>query len=230
MITRDEPPLFEIPGPMGVPIQIAPSFLILAVILTGFHITPHSLAFVAMIALAILLHELGHAWGGYAVGNGARRVVLWGGGGFCEYDRASPPLAREFEVAMGPLTNLALWALSSLVASWLVDGYFATGIDALWYAGWYAGVFAKINLVLFALNLIPVQPLDGGKLLHLALMRRARPRNAARIAGAIGLFFALLWVPMMIAAYLTWGWLLLFLPSIPDHWRLARGAGVGVRP
>lgn len=223
MILRNETPLLTFRGPRGLPIEIAPSFLLLAAIFVGFNVDIYAIIYFGLIALAILLHELGHAWGAWVQGNGVRRVVLWGGGGFCEYERMSPPRERELEVAMGPLTNLALWALSSLAANGLVEGYYATGNDMLWYSGWYAGQFALINLVLFALNLIPVQPLDGGKLLELTLLRLTSTTRAMRITGAIGLVFSVLWLPAMLVSFLTWGWLLLFLPSIPLHWHMARG-------
>ncbi|MGB3406193.1 MAG: site-2 protease family protein [Jannaschia sp.] len=223
MFNRSETPLLTLPGPRGLPIEIAPSFLFLAFIFVGLNVSQHALIFFGLIALAILLHELGHAWGAWVQGNGVRRVVLWGGGGFCEYTRASPPRERELEVAMGPLANLALWALSSLAGGWLIDGYYATGHDMLWYVGWYVDLFAAINLTLFALNLIPVQPLDGGKLLELALLRLTSTGRAMRITGTVGLVFAVLWLPAMLVSFLTWGWLLLFIPSIPLHWRMARG-------
>ncbi|MEM8851863.1 MAG: site-2 protease family protein, partial [Pseudomonadota bacterium] len=98
------------------------------------------------------------------------------------------------------------------------------GLPDLWWevAHWLA-VFAQINIVLFALNLVPVQPLDGGKLFHLALLRLLSPQAAMRIAGGFGFCLALLWVPAMVFAYVTWGYALLFIPPIALHWHMMRG-------
>ncbi len=70
----------------------------------------------------------------------------------------------------GPLTNLALAAASSLIYHSLIwmakSGHIGHG--ALW---WFepvltmAGTSVAINLVLMIVNLVPVPPLDGGRIL-----------------------------------------------------------------
>ncbi|WP_298436000.1 site-2 protease family protein [uncultured Jannaschia sp.] len=222
MFNRTETPLLTFRGPWGVPIEIAPSFLLLALVFVGFAPSQHGLIFFGIVAVSILLHELGHAWGALVQGQPVRRIVLWGGGGFCERHRAATPRETELIVAMGPLTNLALWAVGSLIGGAIVDPYYATGAEAAWYIGWYVELFATTNLVLFALNLLPVQPLDGGKLLHLGLGRVIDAGRATRITGAVGLVLAVLWVPAMIGAWLTWGYALLFIPSIAAHYAMMR--------
>lgn len=223
MLRQDEQPLFTFRGPWGVPVEVHPSFLLLALIFVGFQPNIHSVVFFGMVALAIFLHEFGHAWGALVQNQPVRRVVLWGGGGFCEYVQAATPRERELMVAMGPLTNLALWAIASLAGGWMVDAYYLGAGDNAWYAGWYLETFAKINLVLFFLNLLPVQPLDGGSLFRLTLMRFMDDDASLRIAGAVGLVVAVLWIPGMITSYLMWGWALLFFPSIILHWRMMKG-------
>ncbi|MEL7183640.1 MAG: site-2 protease family protein, partial [Pseudomonadota bacterium] len=125
MFGQNEQPIFTFRGPWGVPVEIAPSFFLLALIFVGIQPDIHSVVFFGMVALAIFLHEFGHAWGALVQGQPVRRVVLYGGGGFCEYARAATPRERELMVAMGPLTNLALWALASLLGGWFVDAYYA---------------------------------------------------------------------------------------------------------
>ncbi|MEM9796908.1 MAG: site-2 protease family protein [Pseudomonadota bacterium] len=223
MIGTNEPPLLTLRGPWGVPVQVSPSFILLALVFVGVQPSIHSLIFFGMVALSIFLHEMGHAWGALVQGQAVRRVVLYGGGGFCEYARQATPRERELMVAMGPLTNLALWAVASLAGGAMVDAYQGGGADWHWYAGWYLQTFAGINLVLFALNLIPVQPLDGGKLLYLALLRFLSPGTALRVTGFVGLLIAVAWVPAMIYVWMTWGWALLLFPSVLLHWRMVKG-------
>ena len=172
-----------------------------------------------MLLTSSCLHELGLAWGCRVRGGAVARVVLHGGGGFCEHARSASRHQQELLVAMGPLVNLALWALASLLSWWIFSSP-AMGLAAI---GSYLMLFARLNLALFVFNLIPVQPLDGGKLLQLGLLRFLPQKQAIRMAGAVGLVFAVLWWPALIYVYLTFGWLLLFAPPIMLHWHMARG-------
>lgn len=75
----------------------------------------------------------------------------------------------------GPLANLAmalLWVVVARAALWL-DWPFAS-VPLLYMS--YAGIF--LNLVLMAINLLPIPPLDGGH----ALMGILPPRLAMRLA------------------------------------------------
>jgi Zn-dependent protease len=78
---------------------------------------------------------------------------------------------------MGPIANLMLWAVASLGSDALWDSVFAgasafSDPDMLFWSprtllAEYLDLFASINGSLAIFNLIPVQPLDGDKLLHL---------------------------------------------------------------
>ena len=74
----------------------------------------------------IFLHELGHAWGCQVQGIPVRRIVLHGGGGFCEHTRSGTRTEQELIIAMGPLVNLALWALGSLVTWYIVSNSYVS--------------------------------------------------------------------------------------------------------
>lgn len=196
-----------------------------------------AVSIVAMLVGSIFLHELGHAWGCRVQGVPVRRVVLYGGGGLCEQARSATRHQSELIVAMGPLVNLAIWALAGL-GQWAIYAFVFNRIEGvtpaqmtqaaadnawIYEAGFYLDVLGRINLALFLLNLIPVHPLDGGKLSELALMRVLPPRSASRISGWIGTIAAVLWWPALILLYVSSGWILFFAPSIRDHWRKAKG-------
>ncbi|PID95899.1 MAG: hypothetical protein CSA84_07700, partial [Actinomycetales bacterium] len=68
------------------------------------------LIFVAILFGSIFLHELGHAWGCHVQGVPVRRVMIFGGGGFCEHGRAVNGREDELITAMGPIVNLVIWA------------------------------------------------------------------------------------------------------------------------
>ncbi len=232
----NETPIFTFRGPFGVPVEVGGSIIFLALLFVGFGATSsealmQGLIMFAMVVLAIFLHEFGHAWGARVQGVPVHKVVIYGGGGYCQTASRG---ARESEliVAMGPIVNLALWAISSLAAWYVLES--VSGIENLtpeqldglykWYVAYgYLQTFAWINLVLFVLNLVPVQPLDGGKLFHLALLRVMPQMPALRLAGIVGLVFAVLWVPAMLFVYFEFGWMLLFIPPIMVHWQMAKG-------
>ena len=164
------PTLFSVKGFFGVRVDVSQSLVILAgllLFLAGLSNILWVGILVAMLLTSIYLHELGHAWGCLIQGVPVTRIVLHGGGGFCEHARSASRHQQELIVAMGPLVNLALWALASLLSWWIFSSP-AMGLDAI---GSYLMLFARLNLALFVFNLIPVQPLDGGKLLQLGLLR-----------------------------------------------------------
>lgn len=120
---------------------------------------------------AALLHELAH----YAVlrlcGVRTARFTLTGLGASLyvpELHRLSYG-AELLSAAAGPLMNLLLWVLLSL-----------TGREALTQ-------FAGAQMVLGVLNLLPVRPMDGGRILWLATAYLTEPYTADRVAAAVGL-------------------------------------------
>jgi stage IV sporulation protein FB len=207
-------------GPFGVSVEIGSSIILLGFIFVSpFGDTAHlfeNLIYFALILITIFLHEMGHAWATLVQGHGVKRIMVYGGGGFCQGYRALPLKDEEFVVVMGPIVNLALWAISSLAEPFVYDWGFPSIADYLY---WFAG----INIFLFTFNLIPVNPLDGGKLLFLISCRFTDRSPAVRIAGFFGLCCAILWIPAMIYCFVSFGFLLLFMPSITLHWRMFRG-------
>ena len=201
-------------GPWGIPIEIGATLPLLAFIILSAGGTPGptTLTFIAVIVVSILLHELGHAWGCIVQGVPVERVMLYGGGGFCQPARAPSHREDELIVAMGPIVNIVLWALSSLALNYVQGGMVAV---VLWQV-------MVVNLALFALNMLPVQPLDGGKLLHLLLRRFFPPLFALKITGFVGLIFSILWIPGLVMVWFYLGFLIFFMPNIALHWAMFR--------
>ena len=226
----EENTLITLPGPFGAPIEIKPSIvmlLVLLVVLSGAR-SPEAivdaLIMAGMILTAILLHEWGHAWGARVQGVPVQRVVLYGGGGLC-YSGPSTRRQDELIVAMGPIVNLVLWAMFSMIAQHMIEVQLAFSTpnpDMLRTASWL-GYFASLNLFLFFLNMVPIQPLDGGKLFFLTLLRFMPLRAAGIWAGRVGLVACVAYLLLMVFAFFTLGWIFLFFPSFALHRAMAQG-------
>lgn len=208
--------IFQFNGPYGIPVQVGGTIILLPLIFVSFSgggtAIIYDLIFVGMLIGSILLHELGHAWACRVQGVPVRRIMIHGGGGFCEQSRSANYDQQELIVAMGPIVNLTIWALASLAVP-----YFEYGI-----AGWMLYWLAMINLFLALFNLLPVHPLDGGKLFQLILLRFLPAATATRISGGVGLVLAALWLPGMIWLYFNIGLVLFFFPPLRLHLQMLR--------
>ena len=234
--------VYSFRGPMGIQVDIGSSILFLLGLILFVNINGslvNGVIFIIMLVTSIFLHELGHAWGNKIQGIPVRRIMLHGFGGFCQATRAGTPREQELIVAMGPIVNLVLWALAGIgkwwiMAAWigaLPDAASGQGAEIAWMEAnqfkfqiWsYLNTFAFLNIALFVFNMLPVQPLDGGKLFHLGMLRLMDPRKALRVTGAVGLATSVLWIPAAIYLFFTLGFILFFFPSIKLHWEMYNG-------
>ncbi len=119
------------------------------------------LEYLALFAI-VLLHEFGHALACRQVGGTANQIMLWPLGGVAYVDPPQRPGAVLWSIVAGPLVNVALFPVFLGAETWA------------WHAGLqYSNMDAYrflVNLVwldgiLFAFNMLPVYPLDGGKIL-----------------------------------------------------------------
>ena len=108
--------------------------------------------------------------------------------------------------------NLTLWALAGLIAPFIADPEIA----------WVFLTIAWVNGFLFILNMLPVHPLDGGKLFELLLHRFLPSGVAITVSASIGLILAIIWIPLMAWTFLHIGVVLFFLPSVRLHWQMLR--------
>lgn len=224
MLNHERGTILSFRGLLGVTVDVDRSLIGLAMLFALFGIMAEMPLYFAALFLILLisiyLHELGHALGAILQRVPAERIVITGSGGFFIPARTANNRQQELIVATGPMVNLTLWAVSSL----LVKEYREPPIDQeLFFWLRYLDLFSLINLLLFFFNMIPVQPLDGGKLLHLALLRVLEPPLALKVVGGVGVIFSILWWPALIWIYLTFGWILLFAPSLWLHLAMWRG-------
>lgn len=215
----NDTPIFTFKGPFGVPVEVGGTIILLPLIFMAFGggaaTLMYDAIFVAILIGSIFLHEVGHAWGCKVQGIPVRRIMIHGGGGFCEHARSPSYHQQELIVAMGPIVNLAIWAVASLAFMNMMPGTLA------WVVYWTG----MINLFLAVFNLLPVHPLDGGKLFQLILLRFLPAGTATRISGGLGLVVAALWIPGMIWLFVNVGLVLFFFPPVRLHLQMLRLSG-----
>jgi Zn-dependent protease len=132
----------------------------------------------ALLYLVVWTHEMGHAMAARAFGVRTPRITLSALGGIAHMSSGAPGPGPEAVIALaGPAVH-GLW-LAGLVAlrphatsttSWFV-------VENLW----------ALNVGLAVFNLLPVFPLDGGRVLRALLARRLHPNLASLWAARVGI-------------------------------------------
>jgi Zn-dependent protease len=162
-------------------------------------------AYVVAVAAALLffvsliLHELGHALAARRSGIQVTGIDLWFFGGIAKMSRDTRSPREELWVAIsGPLVTLLIVGLCTGTGVVIDGGNF---IDtAVFESGASSdptllllGYLATINAALFAFNLIPAFPLDGGRIARALAWRLTGDKaKATRVAGRAGQGFAYL--------------------------------------
>ena len=183
-------------------LTVSPSALVL---LAAFLLLSRGLTLPAALLSAALCHELAHVLTLHALHTPPRRLTLSATGA----DLYVPDLHRLsyggelLAVAAGPVCNLLLWVLLSLLS-----------VDAL-------AVFAGANLLLGALNLLPVRPMDGGRILWLLTALFTEPYTADRVAALVGAVTGLALLSLCLYLTASTGGGLFLLPGA--LWLAAKG-------
>ncbi len=159
-----------------------------------------SLLSIAILFGSVLLHEFGHCWGARKTGGSANEILMWPLGGLATVAPPHTPKANAITTIAGPMVNVLICAAAATALSLL---YGASAIPwnpvrAL-YVDPGAGLLRMtlhiafaLNLILFLFNvLLPMYPLDGGRLLHAALWHHKGYRQATMTATFVGMVGAI---------------------------------------
>ncbi|MCI0340944.1 MAG: site-2 protease family protein [Planctomycetales bacterium] len=158
-------------------------------------------AFVLILYVTILLHELGHCFAGKHHGGEAEEILLWPLGGLATIGSVPRrPWPQIVTSAAGPAVNLglgvalagALWLggrSDSIVAALPIVGSGPYPYNWGWYLVCYA---LGLNLGLMLFNILPAFPLDGGQVLRWGLSAWLGYPRATWVATTVGFFFAAL--------------------------------------
>ena len=135
------------------------------------------LAFVVLLYLSLLLHEISHAVMAQRYGLGVRSISLNFLGGATEIDSEARTPGQEFKVAVvGPLTSVAIGAVAAAL-------WFVTPDGLLRYA---VAMLATTNLIVGVFNLVPGLPLDGGRVLRALVWKVTGNMHRGTIVAAWG--------------------------------------------
>ncbi|MGC9537961.1 site-2 protease family protein [Streptomyces sp. UG1] len=176
--------------PFGVPVYVAPSWFLVAALITWVfggqldRVLPElgaarylvSLFFAVAFYASVLVHELAHTIAALRFKLPVRRIQLQFFGGVSEIEKEAETPGREFVLAfVGPLLSLVLAAVfygaMQTVEPGTVPGVLLAGL-----------MFS--NLIVAAFNLLPGLPLDGGRMLRAVVWKITGKPMTGTIAAA----------------------------------------------
>ncbi|MER7407143.1 site-2 protease family protein [Streptomyces sp. NPDC000070] len=176
--------------PFGVPVYVAPSWFLVAALITWVfggqleRVLPElgaarylvSLFFAVAFYASVLVHELAHTVAALRFKLPVRRIQLQFFGGVSEIEKEAETPGREFVLAfVGPLLSLALagvfYAAMQTVEPGTVPGVLLAGLMIS-------------NLIVAAFNLLPGLPLDGGRMLRAVVWKITGKPMAGTVAAA----------------------------------------------
>lgn len=179
----------------GTPVYLKYWFLILLLFLSV------KVVFVAFIS--VLIHEMAHAWVAKKLGYPVHRIYLDIFHGAAEIDLGYQNNYKDTIriVSAGPLSNAALVLLSScLLFSGIIPEAFVQ----------FTKLFIIINLFLSIFNILPIYPLDGGRITK-ALFLKHFGKKGQLYSGIVSMVFSIL---VLLYALLAFDLILIFFSII----------------
>ena len=178
----------------GIPLELHVSFVIVPLYFANIGWQAHgwlgvywSVITCAMIFTFVVLHELGHALAARRIGIETQSILLLPFGGIALFESMPKTPRQEILVTLaGPAVNFAIAALLWPFA----DGFdfengFAINDQQL------VNLALVFNLTMGLFNLVPVFPMDGGRLLRAGLTYAVGFPAATRFTSHLGVALAL---------------------------------------
>jgi Zn-dependent protease len=187
------------------PIRVYPWFFLSAVLLgSAFGFGWKMAAWIFVVFLSVLVHELGHALVGRAFGGHPEiHLQAFGGVTFPQFPERPKP-GQQFVLSVaGPLFGLLLGAVAYTLVRTFPP---AAGSPT----DWTMRQFMWVSVVWAIFNLLPILPLDGGQMM-LAVIEGVRRKPSVALASWISVALS---VAVAAVVTLNWGvdpYLLLFL-------------------
>jgi stage IV sporulation protein FB len=163
------------------------------------------LATLAILFTIVLVHEFGHCIGCRWTGGEANEILMWPLGGLAYCRPPNHWMAHMITVVAGPMVNLIICIfagtmLGLLTGKWLGIAVpnpinpFGAFYDPTMTTWAHQGLFLinAISFLLLLFNLLPMFPLDGGRIVQAWLWRSMGYQRSMRIAVRIGFIGAIL--------------------------------------
>jgi Zn-dependent protease len=142
------------------------------------------LILIGCLFVCVVLHEFGHALTARQFGINTRGITLSPLGGIAQLDRMSQKPWEEFWIAIaGPLVNVAIAIILGIGLLW---SYYLNPAFAATQIFQFLSVLLAMNIGLVVFNLLPVFPMDGGRVLRAILSHSMGHLQGTRIAVGIG--------------------------------------------
>ncbi len=181
-----------------IPIFVHPTFLLVPMLALMNHPGDgvSSLLMVVVVLLVfgcVLLHEFGHALMARYFGIGTTDITLYPIGGVARLARMGDSPKQELLIALaGPAVNLVIVLFLAPVAMAALYLDAGTNIPLLRLLTQLVLGVGVANLGLMLFNLLPIFPMDGGRVLRALLSMGMGPLRATEIAAKIALGLAVL--------------------------------------
>jgi len=186
------------------------------------------LILLAWLFWSVLLHEFGHCLAARAGGGEAHEILMWPLGGLASCRSAPSWKAHLFTAVGGPAVNAGILLIAVPALGWLTGVWWGVAIPSplglslpfeVERSWWLTALYLLIwvNLLLLLFNLLPLFPLDGGRILQALLWPRLGYATAMRLSvragyiGAIALaVFALVYDRTLLLALALFGGLVCY--------------------
>lgn len=149
---------------------------------------------VASLFTCVVLHEYGHALTARRYGIKTMDILLTPIGGIARLSGMPKKPMQEFLIAIaGPLVNVVIVAITMVYLYFAIDSNAEELMEDLVIIDSFPELMLYLfflNVVLFAFNLIPAFPMDGGRILRSLLSLRMNRLKATRIASVTGRILA----------------------------------------
>ncbi|MBR2029275.1 MAG: site-2 protease family protein, partial [Clostridia bacterium] len=158
-------------------IKVGASFFALAFFML---VTKNGIYFLYYV-VAVVLHEFAHAKAAKKLGYKTKDICLSAFGAVLYGDFGDMSFADEAKIALaGPLLNLFM-AVCTLALWWAFPSLYV-----------FTQPFYMANVCIFAINLLPCYPLDGGRVLFAVMGQKLGENKAKKLFVALGVAMSFL--------------------------------------
>jgi len=226
---------FKLGRVWAIDIRVHVAFIICAVVMVWMELPPadaprdwvfaeilfDAVGTYALLFLVVLLHEFGHCWGARHTGGEAEEILLWPLGGLASVNPPHDPRSNMITTLAGPSVNVLICAVcSAALAAWVgslgavpwnplhpmlpLDHSILPTTAQMWVIRLFG-----ISYFLLLINMLPIFPFDGGRVLQAWLWSRKNYHVATDIATGVGMVGAIL--IGLFALFIEQSWLLMLI-------------------